>query len=182
MAVWFSASAVAPALAAEFHLSNFAQAALTSGVQAGLRDRLPRERVSRASRSRRSAATVRRVRRDRRASPTRVCSSSIPASVAAPAAARGHRHLHGRRLSGRHEARGDLGARRHGTDGRHPRRRADAGLGRRRTCSMPSAASTGGRRVALSSASALAAALGIALAGLGPNRKPAPPLRTRTRC
>ena len=35
MAVWFSASAVAPALAVEFHLSNFAQAALTSGVQVG---------------------------------------------------------------------------------------------------------------------------------------------------
>ena len=35
MAVWFSASAVVPALAAEFHLSNFAQAALTSGVQVG---------------------------------------------------------------------------------------------------------------------------------------------------
>src|SRR6185295_10228781 len=35
MAVWFSASAVAPALAAEFHLSHFAQAALTSGVQVG---------------------------------------------------------------------------------------------------------------------------------------------------
>src|SRR5213593_2612228 len=35
MALWFSASAVTPALAAEFHLSNFAQAALTSGVQAG---------------------------------------------------------------------------------------------------------------------------------------------------
>ena len=35
MALWFSASAVTPALAAEFHLSNFSQAALTSGVQAG---------------------------------------------------------------------------------------------------------------------------------------------------
>jgi MFS family permease len=35
MALWFSASAVVPALAAEFRLSNFAQAALTSGVQAG---------------------------------------------------------------------------------------------------------------------------------------------------
>jgi len=35
MALWFSASAVAPALAAEFHLSYFFQAALTSGVQAG---------------------------------------------------------------------------------------------------------------------------------------------------
>ena len=35
MALWFSASAVTPALTAEFHLSNFAQAALTSGVQAG---------------------------------------------------------------------------------------------------------------------------------------------------
>ncbi len=35
MALWFSASAVVPALTAEFHLSRFAQAALTSGVQAG---------------------------------------------------------------------------------------------------------------------------------------------------
>src|SRR5438067_9696396 len=35
MALWFSASAVIPALVAEFHLSNFFQAALTSGVQAG---------------------------------------------------------------------------------------------------------------------------------------------------
>ena len=35
MALWFSASAVIPALTAEFHLSNFAQAALTSSVQAG---------------------------------------------------------------------------------------------------------------------------------------------------
>src|SRR5258708_37075039 len=36
MALWFSASAVVPALAAEYRLSKFAQAALTSGVQAGL--------------------------------------------------------------------------------------------------------------------------------------------------
>ena len=35
MALWFSASAIVPALATEFHLSRFAQAALTSGVQAG---------------------------------------------------------------------------------------------------------------------------------------------------
>jgi MFS family permease len=35
MALWFSASAVVPALVAEFRLSNFMQAALTSGVQAG---------------------------------------------------------------------------------------------------------------------------------------------------
>jgi MFS family permease len=35
MALWFSASAVIPALVAEFHLSGFAQAALTSSVQAG---------------------------------------------------------------------------------------------------------------------------------------------------
>ncbi len=35
MALWFSASAVIPALAAEFNLSNFSKAALTSGVQAG---------------------------------------------------------------------------------------------------------------------------------------------------
>ena len=35
MALWFSASAVMPALAAEFHLSNFTQATLTSAVQVG---------------------------------------------------------------------------------------------------------------------------------------------------
>jgi MFS family permease len=35
MALWFSASAVIPALVAEFGLSGFQQAALTSGVQAG---------------------------------------------------------------------------------------------------------------------------------------------------
>jgi len=35
MALWFSASAVVPSLTAEFHLSSFAQAALTSGVQVG---------------------------------------------------------------------------------------------------------------------------------------------------
>ncbi|MEO8303994.1 MAG: MFS transporter [Betaproteobacteria bacterium] len=35
MALWFSASAVIPALVAEYGLSGFAQAALTSGVQAG---------------------------------------------------------------------------------------------------------------------------------------------------
>ncbi len=35
MALWFSASAVLPALVEEFRLSGFAQAALTSGVQVG---------------------------------------------------------------------------------------------------------------------------------------------------
>ena len=35
MALWFSASAIIPALVAEFRLGGFAQAALTSGVQAG---------------------------------------------------------------------------------------------------------------------------------------------------
>ncbi len=35
MALWFSASAIVPSLTAEFHLSPFAQAALTSGVQVG---------------------------------------------------------------------------------------------------------------------------------------------------
>ena len=35
LSLWFSASAVVPALVAEFRLSGFAQAALTSGVQAG---------------------------------------------------------------------------------------------------------------------------------------------------
>ena len=35
MALWFSASAVVPALVAEFHLSAFMQAALTSAVQVG---------------------------------------------------------------------------------------------------------------------------------------------------
>ena len=35
MSLWFSASAVVPALAAEFHLSRFMQAALTSAVEVG---------------------------------------------------------------------------------------------------------------------------------------------------
>ncbi|NDP42347.1 MAG: MFS transporter, partial [Aromatoleum sp.] len=35
MALWFSASAVIPALVKEYGISGFAQAALTSGVQAG---------------------------------------------------------------------------------------------------------------------------------------------------
>ena len=35
MALWFSASAIIPALVAEYRLSGFAQAALTSGVQVG---------------------------------------------------------------------------------------------------------------------------------------------------
>jgi MFS family permease len=35
MALWFSASAIIPSLVAEFHIGGFAQAALTSGVQAG---------------------------------------------------------------------------------------------------------------------------------------------------
>ena len=35
MALWFSASAVIPSLAAEFHLSNFEQATLTTAVQVG---------------------------------------------------------------------------------------------------------------------------------------------------
>jgi len=35
MALWFSASAVVPALTAEFHLSKFTQSALTGGVQVG---------------------------------------------------------------------------------------------------------------------------------------------------
>ncbi len=35
MALWFSASAVVPALAAEYQLSRFAQATLTTAVQVG---------------------------------------------------------------------------------------------------------------------------------------------------
>ena len=77
MALWFSASAVVPALVAEFHLSGFAQAALTSGVQAGFVAGLPRQRVLRAARPRRSAAdSSPPLRAARRASPTRCCSSS----------------------------------------------------------------------------------------------------------
>ena len=70
MALWFSASAVVPALAAEFHLSGFAQAALTSGVQAGfvlgclasamlgLADRIDPRRFFAASASVAAAANV----------------------------------------------------------------------------------------------------------------------------
>ena len=77
MALWFSASAIIPALVAEFRLRGFAQAALTSGVQAGfvlgcltsaffgLADRVDPRRLFAA------------VRRDRRRSPTRCCWWSI---------------------------------------------------------------------------------------------------------
>ena len=59
MALWFSASAVVPALVAEYRLSGFAQAALTSGVQAGFVRRLPRQRGARPRRSHRSAPPLR---------------------------------------------------------------------------------------------------------------------------
>ena len=127
MALWFSASAVIPALVAEFRLSGFAQAALTSGVQAGFVIGCLGERVFRARRSARSASALRGVRGHRRA---RQCAAARrrPDVDRRAGAARRHRRMHGGRLSGRHEARVDVGEGRHGADGRHPGRRADARL------------------------------------------------------
>jgi hypothetical protein len=172
MAVWFSASAVAPALAAEFHLSNFAQAALTSGVQVGfvigclvsaflgLPDRVDPRRLFAASATIAALANAGLLVVD-------------PASIAAPLL----RVITGIGMAGVYPvgmklattwARDDMGlmvgilvgALTLGSASPHLFN-AFGGVDWRPT-------------VVLSSASALAAALGIALAGLGPNRKPAP--------
>ena len=172
MAVWFSASAVTPALAAEFHLSNFAQAALTSGVQAGfvigclasaflgLPDRVDPRRLFAASAMVAALANAGLLLVD-------------PASIAAPLL----RVITGIGMAGVYPvgmklattwARDDMGlmvgilvgALTLGSASPHLFN-AFGGVDWRPT-------------VALSSASALAAALAIGLAGLGPNRKPAP--------
>jgi len=172
MAVWFSASAVAPALAAEFHLSHFAQAALTSGVQVGfvvgclvsaflgLPDRVDPRRLFAASAAVAALANAGLLLVD-------------PASIAAPLL----RVITGIGMAGVYPvgmklattwARDDMGlmvgilvgALTLGSASPHLFN-AFGGVDWRPT-------------VVLSSASALAAALGIALAGLGPNRKPAP--------
>jgi len=172
MAVWFSASAVTPALAAEFHLSNFAQAALTSGVQAGfvvgclgsaflgLPDRVDPRWLFAASAAVAALSNAGLLLVD-------------PASVAAPLL----RLITGIGMAGVYPvgmklattwARDDMGlmvgilvgALTLGSASPHLFN-AFGGVDWRPT-------------VVLSSASALAAALGIALAGLGPNRKPAP--------
>ena len=172
MAVWFSASAVAPALAVEFHLSNFAQAALTSGVQVGfvigclvsaflgLPDRTDPRRLFAASATIAALANAGLLVVD-------------PASIAAPLL----RVITGIGMAGVYPvgmklattwARDDMGlmvgilvgALTLGSASPHLFN-AFGGVDWRPT-------------VVLSSVSALAAALGIALAGLGPNRKPAP--------
>ena len=177
MAVWFSASAVTPALAAEFHLSNFAQAALTSGVQAGfvvgclvsaflgLPDRVDPRRLFAASAAVAALANAGLLLVD-------------PASIAAPAL----RLITGIGMAGVYPvgmklattwAKDDMGlmvgilvgALTLGSASPHLFN-AFGGVDWRPT-------------VALSSASALVAALGIALAGLGPNRKPAPRFEPR---
>jgi len=172
MAVWFSASAVAPALAAEFHLSNFAQAALTSGVQVGfvigclvsaflgLPDRMDPRRLFAASATIAALANAGLLVVD-------------PASIVAPLL----RVITGVGMAGVYPvgmklattwARDDMGlmvgilvgALTLGSASPHLFN-AFGGVDWRPT-------------VVLSSVSALAAALGIALAGLGPNRKRAP--------
>ena len=77
MALWFSASAVVPSLVAEFRLSGFMQAALTSGVQAGFVVGCLVSAVPRPRRPHRSAPLLRRVARWSARSRTRCCSSSI---------------------------------------------------------------------------------------------------------
>ena len=129
MALWFSASAVVPGARRRIPICRgFTQAALTSGVQAGfvlgclasaflgLADRVDPRRLFAVSAAVGAAANALLLVVD-------------PASAGRAAAARRHRRVHGRRLSGRHEARVDVGEGRHGADGRHPGRRADAGLG-----------------------------------------------------
>ncbi|MGH8799228.1 MAG: MFS transporter [Casimicrobiaceae bacterium] len=172
MAVWFSASAVAPALAAEFHLSNFAQAALTSGVQAGfvigclasaflgLPDRVDPRRLFAASAALAALANAGLLLID-------------PGSAAAVLL----RVITGIGMAGVYPigmklattwARDDMGlmvgilvgALTLGSASPHLFN-AFGGVDWRST-------------VALSSASAVGAALAIALAGIGPNRKPAP--------
>jgi MFS family permease len=177
MAVWFSASAVTPALAAEFHLSNFAQAALTSGVQAGfvigclvsaflsLPDRVDPRRLFAASAAVCAVANAGLLVVD-------------PGSAAAPLL----RLVTGIGMAGVYPvgmklattwARDDMGlmvgilvgALTLGSASPHLIN-AFGGVDWRPT-------------VAISSASALAAALAIGLAGLGPNRKPAPRFEPR---
>ncbi len=172
MAVWFSASAVTPALAAEFHLSNFAQAALTSGVQAGfvigclasaflgLPDRVDPRRLFAASATIAALANAGLLVVD-------------PASIAAPLL----RVITGIGMAGVYPigmklattwAKDDMGlmvgilvgALTLGSASPHLFN-AFGGVDWRPT-------------VAVASASALAAACVIALAGIGPNRKPAP--------
>ena len=127
MALWFSASAVIPALVAEFRLSGFAQAALTSGVQAGfvigclasavfgLADRVDPRRLFAASAATGAIANALLLVVD-------------PTSAAAPAL----RVVTGVCMAGVYPIGMKLASTwakgRHGTDGRHPRRRADARL------------------------------------------------------
>ena len=177
MAVWFSASAVTPSLAAEFHLSNFAQAALTSGVQAGfvigclvsaflgLPDRVDPRRLFAASAALAALANAGLLVVD-------------PASPVAPSL----RVVTGIGMAGVYPvgmklattwAKDDMGlmvgilvgALTLGSASPHLFN-AFGGVDWRPT-------------VVLSSASALAAAFAIGLAGLGPNRKPAPRFEPR---
>ena len=172
MALWFSASAVIPALSAEFRLSGFAQAALTSGVQAGfvlgcvasavlgLADRLDPRRLFAASASVGAAANALLLVVD-------------PASAGAPAL----RVVTGACMAGVYPvgmklastwAKGDMGlmvgilvgALTLGSASPHLFN-ALGGVDWR----IP---------LALASASALAAAMLIFLAGIGPNRVPTP--------
>jgi MFS family permease len=172
MALWFSASAVTPALVAEYHLSSFSQAALTSGVQAGfvvgcllsallgLPDRLDPRRLFAASAAVGAVANALLLAID-------------PATVAAPLL----RFATGICMAGVYPvgmrlaatwAKRDMGlmvgilvgALTLGSASPHLFN-AFGGLDWRPT-------------LAASSASALAAALAIGLAGLGPNRAAAP--------
>ncbi len=172
MALWFSASAIVSALTAEFHLSHFAQAALTSGVQAGfvigclasaflgLPDRVDPRRLFAASACVASIANLLLLVVD-------------PASVAAPTL----RVVTGICMAGIYPvgmklastwAKGDMGL------------MVGILVG---ALTLGSASpylfnAFGGIDwrvpLAVSSATALAAAILIGLAGLGPNRTPAP--------
>ena len=127
MALWFSASAVVPSLAAEFKLSSFAQATLTSAVQVGFVVGCLISAVFGSPIASIRAASS-RLRRRSAPSRTRCCWSSIPRSLDAPLL----RFVTGVCMAGVYpvgmKLAVDVGERRHGAARRHPRRRADAGL------------------------------------------------------
>ena len=128
MALWFSASAVIPALVAEYRLTGFAQAALTSGVQAGFVVGCLVSAYFGLPGPGRSAPPLRDLHAHRRVR-ERAAARRRSLVVDRPHAARRDGHRDGGRLPGGHEARRVLGEGRHGPDGRHPGRRAHAGLG-----------------------------------------------------
>ena len=85
MALWFSASAVLPALAAEFQPFELRAGGAHERRAGGIRRRLPRERAPGARRPGRSAPVLRACRRRSRALANALLLVVDPASLVAPA-------------------------------------------------------------------------------------------------